>query len=117
MGGNVETFLSKFYIVWIDTNFKPKTKNYQTMTSYINELNSYNFTACKPCESADVGVGILGHRTCLPSIVISSGGICMYPDKTDKKTLLDKINENPNASKNVIDHIIYCMDDIKYRPV
>ena len=80
MGGSVETFLSKFYIVWADTNFDVKAKHYDEVKSYIDELNSYNFTKCIPCDSVDAAVGVLGHRTCLPSILISSGGMCKYPE-------------------------------------
>ena len=44
MGGNVQTFLSKFIIVWVDKNFKPGSDHLKEMQGYINELNSLNFT-------------------------------------------------------------------------
>jgi hypothetical protein len=51
MGGDVETFLSKFIIVWIDKGFAdPEHK--EEMDEYIDELNSYEFTKCKPYDTA-----------------------------------------------------------------
>jgi len=107
----VETFLSKFIIVWVDKGFSdPEHK--AEMDEYIDELNSYDFTKCKPFDTAQAGVKQLGLRSCQQTILISSGGICKWEKP---KTLLELIAEKPGASKKVIDHIIYCGDEDAYK--
>jgi hypothetical protein len=85
MGGNVETFLSKFIIVWVDKNFDVKNGHLDEMEGYIDELNGYEFTKCKPFDNVEAGVKQLGLRTCQPTILISSGSLCKYEKP---KTLL-----------------------------
>ena len=75
MGGNVETFLSKFIIVWVDKGFSdPEHK--AEMDDYINELNSYEFTKCETFDNVEDGVKQLELKTCAPTILISSGSLC-----------------------------------------
>ena len=89
MGKNVETFLSKFIIVWVDREFEPKNKHYAELNGHINELNGYEFTKCKPFENSADAVKLMGKRTCADVILISSGGMCIFPAADGKGNLLD----------------------------
>ena len=116
MGGNVQTFLSKFIIVWVDRAFDPEDDYYEEMMDYVNELNSYNFTKCRTFLDSKAAVKLLDGRSCAQTILISSGAFCKFKDD-DGFTLLDRINKKTKAKKRIIDHIIYCGDEDAYTPI
>jgi len=113
MGGKVDTFLSRFIIVWADKSFDPSAGHYDEMDEYIKELNGYKFATCKGFDTAEGAAKQLGLRACPQAIIISSGSLCKWEKP---ETLLDIIKRTPGASKRVIDHIIYCGDEDAYKP-
>jgi hypothetical protein len=80
-------------------------------------LDSYKFATCKSFFDIEAGVKHLATRTCKNIILISGGFICTQ-DFGPQTNLLAKIAAGPPMiKKKILDHVIFCVDDKKYKPI